>query len=128
MEYNNYTPNRRKNVGEQLTLSNPAMFLFSAKNSAGDSAGETPEKIQNVSDKPRNCWLEGIRQGALTLLEEAALLGRCGRLGAGRLPLPRCLALGGRGRPLLGLGGAAAGGLVAGAVHGEVVGSNWAGS
>ena len=41
-------PNRLKVLREQLTLSNPAMFLFSAKNSAGDSAGETPENIQNA--------------------------------------------------------------------------------
>lgn len=34
---------------EQLTLSNPAMFLFSAKNSAGDSAAKSPDKSHNAS-------------------------------------------------------------------------------
>jgi hypothetical protein len=37
---------------KQLTLSNPAMFLFSAKNSAGDSAAKKkdPERIKENGD------------------------------------------------------------------------------
>lgn len=52
------------------TLSNPAMFLFSAKNSAGDSAYNKRKTI--IPDKQIYKYLERERE-RLTLLENAFL-------------------------------------------------------
>ena len=58
----------------KLTLSNPTIFLFFAKNSAGDSANKKPYKLLiNIHTKIAFIYMQERERERLTLLENAIL-------------------------------------------------------